>query len=80
MFPSLAQLNRCDALLRILKNVGLNEILELVFTNKALQEVKELEALFIGDGGKGVVRAVSLEDRVDARVSAIKAIGVHVSP
>lgn len=48
LLPGLTQLNRGDALLRVSQDVGLEEVLEEVLTNKALHVVEKLEALFIG--------------------------------
>ena len=54
--------------------------MEEVLANDAFQVVQKLESLFIWDIGERVVWAVTFKDRVDARVGAVKAKGVHVLP
>ena len=66
IFPSLAQLDRRDAHLRELEDVGLQELLEDLFADDTLHVVEQLEALLVGDRAEHVVRAVTLKDWVDA--------------
>ena len=47
LLPSLAQLNCGNALLRVLKNVGAQELLEEIFADETLQVVQKLETFFI---------------------------------
>ena len=80
LFPCLSELDSGDALLRVLEDVGLQEVLEELFADEALHIVEELEAFLIGDRGEHIVRAVAFEDGVDARVGAVETISVHVLP
>jgi len=80
LLPGLAELNRSDTLLGVLKNVSLEEVLEKFFSNKTLHVVQKLETLLIGHIGESVVWAITFEDRVNARVGVIKTISVHVLP
>ena len=73
LLPGLAQFNCRDALLRVLENIGLQEVLELFFANEALKEDKELEALFIRHLAEGVVGVVSAQHWVQAAVGVVEA-------
>lgn len=80
IFPSLTQLDGGDAHLGVFEDVGLEELLEDFLTHEALHVVKQLVALLVRDRAEHVIRAVSLKDRVDARVGAIKTKSLHVLP
>lgn len=47
LFPGLAQLNSGNTLLRVLKNVGAQELLEEIFAYETFHVVQKLETLLI---------------------------------
>ena len=80
LLPCLSQLDRSNALLAVFENVGAKEALEELFTDQTFEIGQQLEALLVGHVREGVIRAVTLQDRVDACIGAVKAISVHVLP
>lgn len=58
----------------------MKEVLEELLANKAFHVVKKLKALFIRNVGECIVGAITLEDRVDARIGVIETVSVHILP
>ena len=64
----------------ILVEIDLEEPLEVVLSDKALEVGQKLEAFLVWNSSECVVWVVSLEDRVYGRVCVVKSKVLHVSP
>lgn len=73
--PELSSLNRC---LLVVQNILPEESLEIVFSNQALQEGKELESLLIRNSTEGIVRRSSLESWVKGGINMVHSVKLHV--
>lgn len=61
ILPCFSELIGLNGGLRVVQNISLEEGLEAVFSDQALQEGEELEALLVGNGTEGSIRGVALK-------------------
>lgn len=77
-YPGLFGCQVVDTGLGVDQDVGLEEGLEVVFSDQTLEVKQELVALFVGDVREGVVRRLPVEDWVETGVGVGEPIVLHV--